>query len=85
MPFTSSPTPNPNALKFTSESQLFNQRIEIKKGTLPGSPLLRSLIEIDGVDRLFGHSDFITVCKLPTTTWDQILPQVETILNPPKS
>lgn len=81
MHFTPTATPNPNALKFTSETRLFERRIEIKKGSVSDSELLTRLLAIDGVDSLFGINDFITVNKVPSAQWDDVLPQVEAVLD----
>lgn len=81
MHITITSTPNPNAMKFTAEKPLFHDRIEVTKDTVPTSPLLKALIEIDGVESLFGYHDFITVCKLSHVLWEQLLPQIESILD----
>ncbi|GGL45869.1 NifU N-terminal domain-containing protein [Sporolactobacillus putidus] len=80
MPFKSSATPNPNAIKFTFTAPLFKKRIEVKKGDTPDSELLAQLIAVEGVDSLFGINDFITVNKVSSSQWDDLLPLIQKLL-----
>ncbi|HET7657180.1 MAG TPA: NifU N-terminal domain-containing protein [Bacillales bacterium] len=71
-------TPNPNAMKFTSyEGSLFEGRVMCKKGDEPDHPLLRNILEIDGVDNLFGFQDFLTVNKTFEAEWDDLMPKIK--------
>ncbi|WKB35066.1 NifU N-terminal domain-containing protein [Terrilactibacillus sp. S3-3] len=74
-------TPNPNAMKFTADSALFENRIIAKKGQDSDSQLVSQLLSLEGVDNVFGFSDFITVNKTPAASWDDLLPEVETIFD----
>ncbi|MCO7174498.1 NifU N-terminal domain-containing protein [Sporolactobacillus kofuensis] len=80
MRFKASKTPNPNAMKFTADRPLFSGRIEITENSAPDSLLLMNLMAINGIERLFGYNDFLTVSKLPSADWDQLIPQIETVL-----
>lgn len=73
-------TPNPNAMKFTSTSgAFFEGRVICNKGDKPDHPLLQQILEVDGVDNIFGYDDFITVNKTFSDEWDQIMPTLEQI------
>ncbi|EST12913.1 NifU N-terminal domain-containing protein [Sporolactobacillus laevolacticus] len=80
MQFKATSTPNPNAIKFTTDQAIFAGRIEITKESKPESLLLKHLMAIDGIDNLFCYNDFLTVCKLPSVEWNQLIPQIETVL-----
>ncbi|MCL1631054.1 NifU N-terminal domain-containing protein [Sporolactobacillus sp. CPB3-1] len=70
-------TPNPNAMKFTAEHPIFSERVEIFKNSHTDSPLLKHLIELKGIDSLFGYKDFLTICKVPEAAWENLLPLIE--------
>lgn len=73
-------TPNPNAMKFTSTSGAFFQgRVIHNKGDNPEHPLVKQLLDVEGVDNIFGYEDFITVNKTFSSDWDTIMPQLENI------
>ena len=67
-------TPNPNALKFVLDMVL----LENKTANFPykekakNSPLAVRLFNLDGVTGVFIGKDFITVSKMPDTTWESI-------------
>lgn len=72
-------TPNPNSVRVGADSVLFEgpKSTSVKAGETSEHPLAAALVEIDGVDNIFGMRDFVTVSKLPDASWDDILPQVE--------
>ncbi|WP_337190062.1 MULTISPECIES: NifU N-terminal domain-containing protein [Saccharibacillus] len=72
-------TPNPNSVRVGADSVLFEgpKSTSVKAGEPSEHPLAAALVEIDGVDNIFGMRDFVTVSKLPDASWDDILPQVE--------
>ncbi|PWA10036.1 scaffolding protein [Pueribacillus theae] len=74
-------TPNPNALKFTANKTIFEgtKSYSYKKGDTPDHPLAAALIQIEGVDNVFGYQDFITVNKTFEADWDTVLPQIEKV------
>lgn len=70
-------TPNPNAMKFTSNNgAIFEGRVVNKKGDKADHPLVQQLLEIDGVDNIFGFQDFLTVNKTFDADWDKLMPKV---------
>lgn len=73
------PTPNPNAMKFTASQNLFEGTgsVSAKKGESTDYPLLNALLEIDGVDNVFGFQNFVTINKTSDAQWDNMLPNIE--------
>lgn len=73
------PTPNPNSVKFTLDqtvsaggSQTFQSAQEAE-----ASPLARAIFAVPGVTMVFLLNNFITVSKDPSSSWSDIVPQVE--------
>jgi hypothetical protein len=77
------PTPNPNAMKFTADAPMFegNGRMIAKKGDKPDHPLAAEILDIDGVDNIFGFQDFLTVNKTFDAEWDDLMPKIEEAFN----
>ncbi|WP_411347966.1 NifU N-terminal domain-containing protein [Paenibacillus sp. WLX2291] len=75
------PTPNPNAVKINADQTIFEGAgsKSVKAGDTTDHALAQALVNIDGVDNIFGMRDFVTVSKLPDASWDDIMPQVEKI------
>src|SRR5689334_25088304 len=71
-------TPNPSTLKFLPG------RVVMEKGTLDfadtesarTSPLARRLFAIEGVERVFFGSDFVTVTKAADRDWQIMKPSI---------
>src|SRR4029079_4783240 len=71
-------TPNPSTLKFLPG------RVVMDKGTLDfadastahTSPLAKRLFGIEGVERIFLGSDFVTVTKAPDRDWQILKPSI---------
>ena len=71
-------TPNPSTLKFLPG------RVVMEKGTqdfadvenAKGSPLARRLFAIEGVERVFFGSDFVTVTKAADKDWQIMKPSI---------
>jgi Fe-S cluster biogenesis protein NfuA len=71
-------TPNPSTLKFLPG------RVVMEKGTLDfadaasatNSPLARRLFAIEGVERVFFGSDFVTVSKAADKDWQILKPSI---------
>ncbi|MBM7571513.1 NifU N-terminal domain-containing protein [Aquibacillus albus] len=76
-------TPNPNAMKFTTESMIFegDNSISVMPGQTSEHKILNDLMELDGVDNVFGFQNFITVNKSIDAEWDSLTPKVEEIIN----
>jgi hypothetical protein len=77
--FSIDPTPNPNALKFTASETIFEGRISYKSGDEPAENVASSLLSIEGVESIFGFQDFITINKTINSSWDDIIPKVQTV------
>ena len=71
-------TPNPSTLKFLPG------RVVMDKGTMDfadadaarSSPLARRLFAVEGVDRVFLGSDFVTVSKTSDKDWQMLKPSI---------
>jgi len=79
MPVTVGATPNPNALKFTVDAQ-FPAPITVAAGQETDHPTAAALLALPGVTSVFMAADFVTLSKTPATTWDQIAPEAQRIL-----
>ncbi|WP_067840579.1 NifU N-terminal domain-containing protein [Amphibacillus sediminis] len=75
-------TPNPNAMKFTSNKQIFqgNASVSVAAGQTSEFELLNTLLALEGVDNVFGYQHFITINKQPDYDWDDLIPQVESLM-----
>ncbi|HLR65799.1 NifU N-terminal domain-containing protein [Virgibacillus alimentarius] len=74
-------TPNPNALKFTTDKLIFegNDSISVMTGDKSEYDILNDLMQLDGVDNVFGYQNFITVNKQFDAEWDNLTPKVEEV------
>jgi hypothetical protein len=79
MPVTPSPTPNPNALKFTVGAN-FEAPKSFAAGMATDDSLAGSLLAIEGVTSVFMSADFVTITKSPDAFWDTIAPAAQEIL-----
>ncbi|ELK45231.1 NifU N-terminal domain-containing protein [Halobacillus sp. ACCC02827] len=75
-------TPNPNARKFTVEKLIFqgDGSVSVMPGQTSEHTIMNDLMELDGVDNVFGFQNFITVNKLPQADWDELNPKVKSTL-----
>ncbi|GGB39769.1 scaffolding protein [Virgibacillus dakarensis] len=71
-------TPNPNALKFTTDKLIFqgNNSISVMPGDTSEHEILNDLMKLKGVDNVFGYQNFITVNKQFDVEWDDLQPEV---------
>lgn len=71
-------TPNPNAMKYTTNTILFEgtDSISVLPGDVSEHEILNDLMKIDGVDNVFGYQNFITVTKFFDVEWDDINDQI---------
>ena len=71
-------TPNPNAVKFTSDKVIFegDDSISVMPGDTSEHAVLNDLMNIEGVDNVFGYQNFITVNKQFGIEWDDLLNKV---------
>lgn len=67
-------TPNPNALKFTVNRELWRgaARTVASGAQAAGFPLAAQLLAIPGVQSLFFLRDFVTVTRDPNVEWEPI-------------
>lgn len=72
------PTPNPNAMKFTTDVVIFEgtKSISVMPGDTSEHAILNDLMKVDGVDNVFGYQNFITVNKMFDIEWDDLTPRV---------
>ncbi|GAA0592994.1 hypothetical protein GCM10009001_06370 [Virgibacillus siamensis] len=71
-------TPNPNALKFTTDKLIFegDSSISVMPGDTSKHEILNDLMNVEGVDNVFGYQNFITVNKMFDTEWDDLQPKI---------
>lgn len=72
-------TPNPNSIKISTSETIFEgpKSTSLKSGDATDHPLAGALLNIEGIDNIFGINDFVTVSKTEDAEWDTILPKVE--------
>ena len=70
------PTPNPNAMKFVLDVTL-DERILAHRGDASDDPFVRALLDVDGVESVFGINDFVTVTRAADADWTPIVCAVE--------
>ncbi|MDX8045770.1 NifU N-terminal domain-containing protein [Gracilibacillus sp. S3-1-1] len=75
-------TPNPNAMKFTSDKMIFegNNSISVMPGQTSEYDVLNELMELEGVDNVFGFQHFITVNKKFDIEWEELVSKVEELI-----
>ncbi|WP_174612767.1 NifU N-terminal domain-containing protein [Virgibacillus ihumii] len=71
-------TPNPNALKFTTDKLIFegDSSISVMPGDTSEHEILNDLMKLEGVDNVFGYQNFITVNKMFDAEWDDVQPKI---------
>jgi NFU1 iron-sulfur cluster scaffold homolog, mitochondrial len=79
MPVTISPTPNPNALKFTVGRDVGGPKTFVASRETD-DPLAASLLGLPGVASIFMTADFVTLTKMPEADWEGIAGEAERIL-----
>ena len=78
-----SPTPNPNAGKFTLNRRVVEGPSSISFYTPEDAAdhaLGAALFELEGVTSLFMVDDFVTVIKTPDASWDKLIPEVQAVI-----
>ena len=72
-------TPNPNALKFTVNRELWSGRAltVVSPAEAFTFPLAARLLDVPGVRSLFFLRDFVTVTRQPDADWESIAPAVQ--------
>lgn len=67
---TPSPTPNPDAMKYTLDVTL-PESFNASSGEGAG-PFVAALFAAGGVASVFGINDFVTVTRVPGADWESI-------------
>ncbi|MEM1114867.1 MAG: NifU N-terminal domain-containing protein [Bacteroidota bacterium] len=83
MRIRSSPTPNPNSLKFeVSDAQIIEAGLHAFHSAREAAdhPLGAELFSLPGVHSLMIVPDFVTVTKHPAADWTQLAEGVERVL-----
>jgi Scaffold protein Nfu/NifU N terminal len=81
MPVSVSPTPNPNALKFTVGVPVGGPTTYLPSQPTD-DPLGSALVALPGVSSVFLTADFVTINKLPDAAWELIIePAQQAIAN----
>jgi len=79
MPVQISPTPNPNALKFEVGIDVGGPKT-FAAGQDADDPLAASLLELEGVTSVFMSVDFVTLTKVPDTTWEGVAETAQALI-----
>jgi hypothetical protein len=79
MPIASTPTPNPNAMKFTVGVPIGGPGTVVK-GVTTDESFAAELVGLDGVTSVFFTADFVTISKSAEASWDQITQEATAIL-----
>ena len=74
---TPSPTPNPDAMKFTVDASFPEMVNATDADAAAGHPFLAAVFALDGVASVFAMNDFVTVTRTPGADWDTITPAVQ--------
>ena len=75
-------TPNPNSLKFLPGRKISNiDSMEFSKKEDFDNPLIKNILQINGVESLFLGSDFLSVNKKNNIDWEDIKHIVISLIN----
>ena len=74
---TPSPTPNPDALKFTLDVTLPAMVNVDSAEAAAADPFLAAVFEAPGVANVFGVNDFVTVTRRDGAPWEPIVEAVQ--------
>lgn len=75
-------TPNPNAVKFTTDKNIFEgtDSISVMPGDVSEHDILNDLMKLEGVDNVFGYQNFITINKKFDVEWDDLVDKVVEVI-----
>ncbi|MGM8212652.1 NifU N-terminal domain-containing protein [Virgibacillus sp. W0430] len=75
-------TPNPNAIKFTSDKLIFEgtNSISVMPGDTSEHEIMNELMQLEGVDNVFGYQNFITVNKQFDAEWEGLTEKVIAVM-----
>ncbi|MGE0796305.1 MAG: NifU N-terminal domain-containing protein [Acidimicrobiia bacterium] len=71
-----SPTPNPDAMKFTLDVRVEGMVNARTPQEAAADPLAAVLLELPGVAAVFRTADFVTVTREPDAAWDELVDAV---------
>ncbi|HLR60124.1 MAG TPA: NifU N-terminal domain-containing protein [Pseudogracilibacillus sp.] len=76
-------TPNPNAIKFTTDTMIFegDASVSVMPGDVSEHEVMNDLMKLKDVDNVFGYQNFITVNKQMDADWDLLTDEIITVLN----
>jgi hypothetical protein len=74
---SASPTPNPNAMKFTLDTKLPSTINYRDADAAADDPFASAVFAAGGVQSVFGVNDFVTVTREPGADWDAIVAAVK--------
>jgi hypothetical protein len=77
------PTPNPNAGKFTASRKIVegtSSKSFYNPEDAAANALAAALFEVEGVASLFMVDDFVTVMKTAEASWEQLTPQLQSVI-----
>jgi hypothetical protein len=74
---SASPTPNPDAMKFTLDTTLEESFNLGSSEDAAGNPFAEAVFAAPGVVAVFGVNDFVTVRREPGADWSPIVAAVE--------
>ena len=77
---STTPTPNPNAMKFTLDRTLVDKGSKTfdSAAEAAANPLAAALFGVPGVKSVFLLNSFITVTKDAAADWKSLVPELET-------
>jgi hypothetical protein len=75
---TPSPTPNPDAMKYTLDRSVPEMVNATSAEAAASSPLAAAIFAGGGVASVFATADFVTVTRQPGADWDAITATVRT-------
>ena len=74
---TPSPTPNPNAMKYSLDVKRPGTLNLAKAEAAADNPFAAAVFAVEGVQSLFGVNDFVTITRKPGADWDVITAGVQ--------
>jgi Fe-S cluster biogenesis protein NfuA len=77
--------PNPNSMKFVINFMLLQDGVSFdypNAEAATDSPLAQELFKIDGVERVFYMSNFVTVTKRPDLEWIELQDAIREVIKP---
>ena len=74
---TPSPTPNPDAMKYSLDTTLAEMMNVANEEAAASNPFAARLFAAGGVKSVFGTDDFVTVTRQPGADWGPITAAVQ--------